>query len=690
MSKMTKQEVETFIAQGRQKGKTDLQIYVDLRNNPKAKWNFVGANKAGMSNEQIAQSLKLNVSPKADKVEYDKPTFKERFGAGMDNMFSGMKQGALYAKDKVTGGNSYDEYTQAKADEKAHYQDAKKQSGFSGIDVAETLGEIVATAPVALAGRGYQGAKFLSTQGAKITAQNAGLGAVGAGVGFAENADKRMNKMTVGAITAPVAGYVGEKLLGKPIAKMMTRHSVTDDVAKTAVNKGLAKEGLKLDDLPSDVADDLIKKAKTALKAGKTLDDDVVGRVGLMRKHGFNPTRGQATRRADDWGAEREVAKYSDELRGKFGDDNAGLVQMLDDMATATGGAKTGDAGLKDLSTNQQLIETAQKKIAQNKQRTKEAYDLAKNAVGNELPIDATAYVDDVYKSLGKFANDVLPAEAKSVLRTAKEQGLTFGESQELVKILNNAYKGSLNNGMPTMHTNALKQAKETLEAWQQKAIDGTNQNAQHLWQNARHIHKSNRQMIENMPLLRDVEKGVKTDELMDKYFLKSKNDELKRTISFLEKENPQLLADVRQSIIEHITSKAVGANGGFNPKGYADIIKNIRTDRLEAIFGADVAKQMKETGRVAHYLQQNVAGATTNGSNTAWGLVQVLNSFVQGRTGGLFDLNKMVGYRGAKKALHPDLYDPTKPITYTASGQNAMRGMAKMGVGAGVANADE
>lgn len=69
---------------------------------------------------------------------------------------------------------------------------------------------------------------------------------------------------------------------------------------------------------------------------------------------------------------------------------------------------------------------------------------------------------------------------------------------------------------------------------------------------------------------------------------------------------------------------------------------------------------------------------------------MQVLNSFVQGRTWGLFDLNKMVGYRGAKKAMHPDLFDPTKPITYTASGQNAMRGVAKLGVGVGMANADE
>lgn len=690
MSKMTPQEVQSFIEQGRQNGKTDLQIYVDLRNNPKAKGNFVNANKAGMSNEQIAQSLKLNVSPKADKVQYDKPTFKERFGAGMDNMFSGMKQGALYAKDKVTGGNSYDEYTQAKADEKAHYQDAKKQSGFSGIDVAETLGEIVATAPVALAGRGYQGAKFLSTQGAKITAQNAGLGAVGAGVGFAENADKRMNKMTVGAITAPVAGYVGEKLLGKPIAKMMTRHSVTDDVAKTAVNKGLTKEGLKLDDLPSDVADDLVKQAKTALKAGRTLDDDVVGRVGLMRKHGFNPTRGQATRRADDWGAEREVAKYSDELRGKFDDDNAGLVQMLDDLTTATGGMKAGDKGVADIGVNTQLLETAQNKIAQNKARANHAYDVAERSSANNIVVNADDFVDDVYSSLGKFADEMLPSDVKQLLRKVKKDGMNIGESQELIRHFNDAYKGSLNNGQPTMYTHALQQVRKSLEKYQQQAIDDAGGASADAWNNARTIYKQNRQLIDSMPLLRDAEKGVQADKLMQKHIINGNSDELKRTMSFLETENPQLLADVRQSVMEHIAGKAVNANGGFNPKAYADAIKGLRSDRLEAIFGADMAKQMKETGRVAHYLQQNVAGATTNGSNTAWGVVQVLNGMLKRTSFGFADLDKVISYTGTKKALHPDLYDPTKPITYTASGQNAMRGMAKMGVGAGVANADE
>lgn len=691
MSKMTPQEVQSFIAQGRQNGKTDLQIYVDLRNNPKAKDNFVNANKAGMSNEQIAQTLKLNISPKAEKVQYDKPTFLERAGAGADNNWSGLKQGGLYVADglaglsnKILGTNfdtdDYEKFTANKKAEKEHYQDAKKQSGFSGIDVAEMLGEMGSLGPLATAGRGYQGVKVLSKAGAKVTAQNAGLGALGSMVGFAENSDKRMQNATTGAMFGAGGAVVGKKI-GEQLSK---RVATTPQNVDIALERGLAKMDLKLEDLPADVANALRADAKKALKAGKVLDDDAIARKAFLESKGFKPTHAQVTRNASDWTNERELAKLDSTegiLTNKYVNDDDQLRQMLADEIMATGGKKT-----DDYAFNQELLQTAQAKIAKNKQRTSEAYGLARDAVGNDLPMDATAFVDDVYKSLGKFADNVLPTEAKKVLKTAKKKGLTFGESQELVKVLNGAYKGSLINGQPTMHTHALKQAKETLEAWQQKTIDGTNQTAQHLWKNARHIHKQNRELIESMPLLKDAEKGVEPDKMFSKHIIGGNIGQLRTTMDFLKAENPQLVADIKQSVLEHIAKNAINQSNGFSPAGMKKVLDSLGEPRLKSIFSDDELKRLKDLRMAGELLKQAPIGSNINHSNTASTLANIFGMMIDK----VPFASIVKGVRDNINARSQLTGKITMPNVRTVYDDDTVHYATKAGFGAGVANADE
>lgn len=227
--------IDQRIEQARKAGHSDQEIFAGLKNGKATGAGYQKARAAGLSDEQIAKDLGLNVAinpPKNQKdlgraqpikieVKAEKPSFLADVGAGMDKIYSGVAQGAEYAADGIRGGlnrllgtnletDRYERYTKHKADERKTYNEARKDSG-KGVNVGEFIGETVATLPLAALGKGYGAAKILSIPGAKIAAQNAGLGALIGGVGFTENAEQRKKNVKAGAIGGAVGGVVAKK-----------------------------------------------------------------------------------------------------------------------------------------------------------------------------------------------------------------------------------------------------------------------------------------------------------------------------------------------------------------------------------------------------------------------------------------------------------------------------------------------
>lgn len=639
---MSEQTLQQRIQSARQAGYSDAEIYQGIKNSPRYQTQFKNSYDKGMTDNQIASGIGLNLSaqakpqapkqsqPKQEEIKPEKPSFLVRFGSGMDNVFSGIKQGALYAKDAVTGGDDYEKFTQAKAEEKKSYQQAKKDSGFSGIDVAEFLGETVAMAPLSVAGKGFQGANVLSKAGAKVIAQNAGLGALAGGVTFAENAEKRTDNAVLGATGGAVGAIVGKKI-GDVVAKRMNASTANIDDALT---RALSKTGLKLSDLSDDTVKTLRSQAKNAVKSGRALDDDTIARIAFLESKGFKPTKAQATRNATEWTAERELAKRKgagDILTGKYVEDNQHLLQMLDDEIVATGGQKTDNYGM-----NQDILQTAQAKIQANKAKTRQAYDVAINAQGNDIPLDGMGFVSDAVTALDKnYQLSSMPAQVRDVLKSIQQHPdqFTLGKSQELIKVMNQAYKSSLNNGQPTSSTNAIKIVRDVLEQRQQQAMQSTLVNgtdAGQAWNIARQQHKQSRQLIDSMPLLKDVERGVEPDNLFSKHILKGNIAELDRTIKFLQTENPQVVADIKQSIVEYIAHKSVNQSGAFSPAKMKQALDSLGDRRLQTMFSTDELKRLKDIQMAGHYLMQQPMGANVNHSNTSSALYNVLTELLE------------------------------------------------------------
>jgi hypothetical protein len=186
------------------------------------------ATQKTLSIDEMVELAKSAKKPKnlgalpAIKVEAEKPSLIADIGSGMDKVYSGVAQGAEYAADGIRGGlnkllgtnletDRYERYTKYKADERKTYNEARKDSG-KGANVGEFIGETVATLPLAALGKGYGAAKILSKPGLAITAQNAAVGGLIGGVGFAENAEQRKKNVQAGAVGGAVGGVVAKKV----------------------------------------------------------------------------------------------------------------------------------------------------------------------------------------------------------------------------------------------------------------------------------------------------------------------------------------------------------------------------------------------------------------------------------------------------------------------------------------------
>ena len=105
-------ETRARIKAAQQAGYSDAQIFAYYKNNPKTKNRIITASK-DYSEADIAKEMGLNITvtvKQPEQPKYEKPSFLADVGAGMDDVFSGIKQGALYLKDGVTGGNDYEKF----------------------------------------------------------------------------------------------------------------------------------------------------------------------------------------------------------------------------------------------------------------------------------------------------------------------------------------------------------------------------------------------------------------------------------------------------------------------------------------------------------------------------------------------------------------------------------------------------
>ena len=322
-------QIQEQIANARKANISDQEIFQAIAKSPKYAGGFEKARAAGLSNADIAKDLGLNIrfvdSPKPQPTpKPEKPSFIADVGAGMDDIFSGVAQGAEYVADGIRGAtnkvlgtnldtNRYEKYTKYKADEKKTYEQARKESG-AGMNVGRFIGQTVATAPLAGLSKGYGTAKVLSGAGAKITAQNAAIGGAIGGVGFAENAEKRKANIVSGALGGAVGGAVGKKL-GDGVAKVVN------------IKNNRMKEGVQ------EVAE-LAKKHGVRTTAGDLSRNPIIQKTEVaMEQVPFVGTSG--VRKAQHDQVKVAAEKVIDQLKTKLDDVDFKSINKIQAAASA-------------------------------------------------------------------------------------------------------------------------------------------------------------------------------------------------------------------------------------------------------------------------------------------------------------------------------------------------------------------
>ena len=669
---MAGEQTKAFIDAQRKAGKSDQDIFLAMMDSPKFSAGIQKGNQLGHSNRDIAQGLGLNL-PERKAVDLNetkrnsmlqeakkagKTQAWESALLGASDLGAGIKQGINYAADGISGGinkvagtnldtQSYDRFTQERKDIE-NWHNLRREANDQGFDIVRLGGQIVGTAPMAAAGRGYQGAKILSKAGAEVAAHNAALGAGISGASFAGDSDARLAHAAFGAVGGAAGGAIGEKI-GQGISK--TIQAGKNTVARLSperTNEILRNIDQKLDDalrqsgssvtfgqLSDDVANGLRQDAVQIIKSGRDLNPEAVARKVVLDRLGLKGTQAQLTGDAALWNKQAELSKLNmggnNPLQSKLINDNVQLKALLDDVAERTGGTASDQYGAMD-----DALKSIQGQLGQNKDYIRTVYNSARNADGNNVKLGGDEFVREANQVLNdNFASMSLPASVKSILKHFEKNpdDFTLGKSEEVIKRLNQAHQASLKpDGTASSETYAIGLVRDVLNNRQNTTLQNLasqNNPAAELYQLGRQAHGFNANQIESMPLLQDAVKGVEPDKLFNKHVLNGNVAELKQTVDLLNNVNPQAVNDIKQQVIEFISNKAVNQNGQFSPAGMKKALDSIGDRRLATMFNPDELGRIKDIGMAGHYLVTQPAHSNINNSNTASVLMNHLGGLI-------------------------------------------------------------
>ena len=661
-------ETQARIKAAQQAGYSDAQIFAYYKNNPKTKNRIIAASKQ-YSEADIAKEMGLNITvtvKQPEQPKYEKPSFLADVGAGMDDVFSGIKQGALYVKDAVTGGNDYEKFTKEKADEKALYEKAREQSG-AGTNVGRFVGQTVATLPAAAFAKGYQGINAATKAGrvvqvAGVTGQNALSGAAAGGVMFAKDADERLKNTQYAAAGSVIGGAIAHPI-GKGLAKLNTKLSPNASSRASArmgatiddqIEIALTSRNIRMGDLSDDILRGLRKDVGAALKSGKAVNKEAVARKVVFDRLGITPTKAQLTGDPKLWNKQAELAKIhgaGDPLRDKLIQDNEKLSTLMDDFVTKTDGQAIDQYGAMS-----KAVDALDNHNVTMKQQVGQMYDAAKSAQGNDVLLDGAGFANDAITRLdADYAMSSLPQNVHKLIKDIgnNPDKFTLGKSEEFIKILNREHKASLQNGQPTSTTHAIGVVRDALTKRQEQAMQGLltqgNNDAAQMYNLARTAHKMRVEQIEANPLLKATVKGEQPDKLFNKHILGGNVAELENTVKLLRSVDDQAVNDIRGQVAKYIMDKTLQSNGQPSPAAMAKALGQIGDRRLNILFSPEEVAKLKDIGSAMHYLITQPPHSYVNNSNTASAALNML--------GGI--LNKP----GVRLALSPlkDVQDSVK-----------------------------
>lgn len=499
--------------------------------------------------------------------------------------------------------------------------------------------------------------RVASTLAANPVQQLASAGAAGAAGGYTRETGGNDGAQLAASLAAGIATpFAVNKVTG--LANRLNRRVLPQDPQQIniTINSAIEQSGLKLHELPPRVAQSIRDDVAKAFRTTDQVSPDAVRRLADYRLTNLTPTAAGLTLDPAVVTQQKNLAKLGmnskDSTAQFLGQTENRNNQLLKNGLNDLGAGAAGDA----YAGGERVIGALDRRNERATDVIGRLYDRARDSNGRSAALDPHAFtqragnllheanvesflVPDIRNKLNGFADGSIPL----TVEIAEQFKTNIGRLQR-----------SSADGNVRFALGAVRQALDETPLLAQRApaaaVGGNQlatpgglasgqpgqelgQSAINAFNKARRVNRMWMQTVERTPALQAVRDGVEPDKFVQQFIVGAGKDasfsgvaQLKHSI----KANPVAMQSVRDQILGHLKSKALGGmpdeTGNFGSAAYVKALEAIGERKLRLFFQPSEIQKMQALGRVARYEQFQPAGGAVNNSNTA------------GAVGGLFE----------------------------------------------------
>lgn len=479
-----------------------------------------------------------------------------------------------------------------------------------GSGVAQGVGRMLAANPAQqLASAGAAGAAggYTRETGGNDTSQLLASLAAGVATPFAMNAATRGAQSVAGAARNAFS----------PRAPSPVQVDIT-------INNAIGQSGMKLADLPAEVAAGIRADVAKAMQIGDDLSPDAVRRLADFRLTGATPTAASLTLDPAMVTQQRNLAKLginskdtaAQQLGQTQGANNRQLTAGLNTLGASTaddaiaGGGKVMDALGQRNDRAKTIIDTL--------------YQRARDTNGRSAALDPHAFTNRANDLLDEaLLGGKLPGDVRNLLNKAAagDMPLTVDVAEQFKTRI-----GDLQRSTQDMaERKALGMVRSALDDAPLLPGQQIGQESIAAFNKARGMNRAWMGIVEKTPALQAVRDGIEPDKFVQQFIVGTGAKANVMDVAMLKnsiKSSPDALTAVKGQITAFLKQKALSGAadevGNFSQSGYNKALNAIGDRKLKLFFTDADINQMKAIGRVASYEQFQPAGSAINNSNTA------------------------------------------------------------------------
>ena len=490
--------------------------------------------------------------------------------------------------------------------------------------------------------------------------QLASAGAAGLAGGYTRETGGGDGAQLVASLAAGVAAPAaigGAQRAAAAVARHARPAAPTPEQAQQVnitINNALQDSGIKLEELPRQVAQSIRNDVAAAFRTSDQVSPDAIRRLADYRLTGLTPTAAGLTLDPAVVTQQKNLAKLgvnSKDTTAQFlGQTENRNNQILKQGLNTLGADSADDA----YTGGARVIDALAARDARAQKIIGGLYDRARDSAGRSATLDHVAFTNraadllheanvesfltpDIRNKLNAFAMPGEPGGIPLTVEIAEQFKTSIGRLQRSssdgnVRFALGAVRQALDETplvgrgrAPTFGGGQMTvpgglgpaQPQQNLG---QEAIDAFNK--------ARRFNRAYMQIVERTPALQAVRDGVEPDKFVQQFIVgagaKSNFMDVAQLKSSI-KGSPDAMNAVREQITGFLKQRALNGQadevGNFSSTAYTRALEQIGERKLRLFFKQDEINQLKALGRVSRYEQFQPAGAAVNNSNTAGAL---------------------------------------------------------------------